>query len=503
MSHRHALNRRTLLRGIGGATLALPWLEAMRSSSAFAATPLTPKRIIIVTYAMGFVSTHWRPSAVGSMFTLPRITEPLAPFRDKMLFVSDVDNEVLNLNKQHPSGHQAKKESVLTGTLMRAAFGGNQSNRVENVIADKTGSAEGGPNNESICSFVGSRIRGSRPLQSVDLGVYPPVAPASSAPQRIPERFPSEYFFEGPAAPVQLHYSPVGAFNTYLSNAKADPAEAAALRRQRVRQKSVLDLVRDDFKTLKSGLNRADQLRLEEHAARIRSIEIDVARPTCNPGGMGPQPFTAQSNLSERAAVMQSILTQAVACDLAPVYRLEFFRINQTVFGIPSVDSAVSQWLAAGKTWHSMVHGEASPVDGKPTRGATPAPFLVDSYRFFVEQFAALADSLSKIPEGTDGRTALDKSLLVLASDFGDGNGHFAKKLGYILGGNLGTAKGGYHFSGMPQNGTFISKTTHNSTHVLNTINRIFALKEQSGAPVGSFGLQGFAQGEGTLPVFS
>ena len=501
------LSRRRFLTGAGGVALALPWLEKLAGPGALAQTAGTPpRRIVVVAYPMGFVRSHWQPSTDGVGFTLPYITAPLEPFRNQLLFVSNVDNAVCNLNSQHAFGHPAKKESVLTGTLMRAAFSGDQSNVMSNVITNQAGSEQGGPNNESICHFIGRSVRGSRPFASVDLAI-------SGDPRDITTPQRSEFFFEAATTPVGMQCNPSRAFATFFANVTTDQQQLAMERRVRERKKSVLDAVRTSYQDLKTGLNAQDRRRLEDHAARVRQIEINVqsascSRPAGNYGTPSPTaPYTPfrQLSMRERANLMVPILTNAMACDLAPVGRLEFIDQQSPYFGVTSVDTARMAWNSAAtpSDWHGMVHGDPSPVDGVPTRGSPPAAYLLDGYRFFYEQLAAVMNGLRSVQEGPDGRTALDNTLVLMVSDYGNGNGHSSNKLGFVLGGNLNGARTNFHFNGRGANEDFYTRTAYNSSQVLHSLLRIFDVRDSGGAPVTQFGLQGFTAGAGTLPVFS
>jgi hypothetical protein len=501
-----SLSRRRFLTGASGAALALPWLEKLHGGRAFAqATTSTPRRLVVLAYPMGFVHSHWAPQGMGSTFTLPYITAPLEPLRSRVLFVSNVDNKATNLNSQHAHGHPAKKESVLTGTLMRTAFSGDQSNVRANVISDRAGSDQGGPNNESVCNYVGTRLRGTRPFASVDLAI--------GGENFDRHDLNSDFFFEGPVTPVKVQANPARAFDRYFANVTGDSAALEAQRRARQRKKSALDAVRESFVELRSGLNPQDRTRLEDHANRLRQVELDMMRASCarpvgNYGTPGPTasyvPFRAMS-MRERSNLMVPLLTNAMACDLAPVGRLEFIDQQGPLFGVASVDAAAQAWRSASNPsdWHGMVHGDPSPVDGVRTRGPTPATYLLDGYRFFVERLVDVMNGLRAINEGPDGRTALDNTMVVLVSDYGDGGGHSSNKLGFILGGNLGGARTNFHFDGRGRDANFYTETAYSSGQVLNTIIRAFDVRTPSGAPAPDFGLQNFPAQSGTLPVFS
>jgi hypothetical protein len=190
-----------------------------------------------------------------------------------------------------------------------------------------------------------------------------------------------------------------------------------------------------------------------------------------------------------------------MGCNLAPIGRMEFIDQHDPLFGIPNVDDEVARWRAAddAAAWHSLVHGDVSPVDGVPTRPNETfpdafSPALLDGYRFFVQQYANLLDELDQIVEGPDGRTALDNSLVVLATDFGNGNGHGCMKMGYIMAGNTGPARRGYHLDCAPGAG-FYSDSMYSVSQLLVSMIQMFCLTNPDGSLVDEFGLQGFSRG--------
>src|SRR6478735_10320048 len=104
-----SLPRRTLLRGMG-ATLALPFLEAMVpafSRRAFAASPVHRFQTFYVPNGMAM--EYWTPKGEGTAFELSPILEPLAPFRDQLLVLSGIKASWNYI-------HAGASGSFLTGT---------------------------------------------------------------------------------------------------------------------------------------------------------------------------------------------------------------------------------------------------------------------------------------------------------------------------------------------------------------------------------------------------
>ena len=495
-----ALHRRRFLQGLGGLTVGLPFLTKLATPEAWAAPPAHPKRLIVLSYPMGTATSEFKPSAPGHAFSLPYVSSPLEPFKSKCLFITGCDMAVTFIQRQHHFGHPGKKEAALTGTLLREAFQGDRSNRLENVVADRDGADRGGPNGPSVCHFIGARLRQPHHrLPSLDLGI-------NGSPRRARDLTPSDFHFEGAQTPVSMQCNPARAlFATFGAEDQGQQAQQA-MRRLRQRNKSVLDAVRASFTDLRQGLDAPDRATLDDHADRIRQIELEVQQAACQapasiPGARSPDapwdPF-AQESMLTLGRLQQRIMAHAIACDLAPVGRLEYFEQQNPRFGLPSVDQAISQWNASNADWHGMVHGDPSPVDGAPTRPRTGAqafaPFLLDGYRFFVQQLAELLDALRAIPEGPDGQTALDHSLVVLVTDYGDGDGHRSAKTNWVLAGHTGGARQGFHLDCAPGKG-FWSASDYNTNHLLVSLIHMFGLRRPDGAEIQEFGLQGFAQG--------
>ena len=82
---KQSLSRRTFLRGLG-ASVALPYLDAMTPAFAAAAPPVT--RVAFVYTANGVIMKDWTPAETGSGFVLPKTLMPLESFRDQTLVVS-------------------------------------------------------------------------------------------------------------------------------------------------------------------------------------------------------------------------------------------------------------------------------------------------------------------------------------------------------------------------------------------------------------------------------
>src|SRR5262245_4677729 len=122
MTGRTVINRRTLLRGLG-ATVALPWLEAMGPLTSWAAetapAKAAPNRMAILYVPNGKNMAHWTPTAEGSDFELPAILEPLAPVKDDLLVLTGLTSDKARAHGDGGGDHARALASFLTGVQPR------------------------------------------------------------------------------------------------------------------------------------------------------------------------------------------------------------------------------------------------------------------------------------------------------------------------------------------------------------------------------------------------
>ena len=82
------LSRRTLLRGLGGVAVGLPFLGAMlRPGRSVAQPSAIPKRLIVVYRGNGVVPERWFASGGETDFTLASSMAPLARHRDDLVIL--------------------------------------------------------------------------------------------------------------------------------------------------------------------------------------------------------------------------------------------------------------------------------------------------------------------------------------------------------------------------------------------------------------------------------
>src|SRR5712672_2857736 len=99
MRYMRSLSRRTFLRGAGGVTIALPFLDEMRTRSVWAAPAPPPARAFNIFLGGGVPLVHQTMGLVGPL-------AQLAPLKDKMAFIRGI---------QGPDGHIVAAGAAFTG----------------------------------------------------------------------------------------------------------------------------------------------------------------------------------------------------------------------------------------------------------------------------------------------------------------------------------------------------------------------------------------------------
>ena len=397
------LSRRTLLRGAGGAALALPFLEMMgRPERSWAAAPagLTaegfPKRFLVWFTPNGTIAENWTPNGSGSNFEFSRILKPLEPFKDKLLIIDGVDQ-----TGSGGDGHQNGMQGMLTGqTLNPGPFGGGD------------GGSAGWANGVSVDQRIAQSIGQTTPFQSLELGVL-----SSSG-----ENNWTRMSLTGPDQPVPPENNPYKAFDRIFSDFSADP-DKAALDNQR--QRVVLSAVSENIRALNKKLGKEDRVRLEQHLELVSDLEARLGRrpsaalDACKVPTMGePVETWPDSNFPTIGKLQMDLMVMALACDLTRVGSLMW---SNSVGGVnmnfvdPSID----------RGHHDYSHDGDSNADSIEK--------LTKINVWYAEQFAYFLGQLDSIAEG-DG-TMLDNTVVFWCNELSRGNSHSRDDSHYVVAG--------------------------------------------------------------------
>ncbi len=399
--------RRALLRGAiagGAVAIGLPWLEIMEPAKRVSAAT-APKRVVFWFTANGSLPSIWTPPADLSIADHP-IHAPLAPLKDKLLFLAGVDQKVAY--QSIGDGHQTGMACLLTNAeiLPGSLF-------CEGECAEGMQQYVGWGGGISIDQHIANKIAETTTTKyrSLELGVQ--VKSASVW---------SRMSYAGPDLPLPPREDPTQNFNDFFSDLGSDPFALEVLKRKR---KSVLDAVGDDYTAFNKRLGKEDRVRLEQHLEAIRKVEKSLDStgqvgeacelPTVDlPGGEFQQndlyPVTGKAQMD--------LLRMALACDMTRVASLQWST---------SVSNTRFTWLPLilGEGHHDLSHyGDDA---------ASAQADIASINRWYTEQFFYLIEAMHNTPEGDS--TLLDNSVVVWVNELGQGNSHTRSGIPFILAG--------------------------------------------------------------------
>jgi hypothetical protein len=434
MKHRR-LNRRTLLRGVAGIGIALPFLEAMRPTVGRAQTA-GPQRFGVFFSANGVIPNAWTPSGGETDFVLGGSLEPLLPYRDDLVILRGIDAESSYMQSGNP--HDLSMGHMLTAIRYRV----NSTGRAGHVI---DGTA-GGP---SIDQAIAEEIGGQTKIRSLELGV--------DSTTTLLEPMVLRMSYGGPDDPRTPLDDPQQVFTRLFGDTDAGEAEINVLLEQR---RSVLDTVLREFDAVDATLGYDDRQRLERHASAVRDLENQLTTDAPTGGGCGtperpeitaelvdciqnehsatPMRAKCLASFADVGKAQMDLMVLAFACDLSRVVSLQWSTAESTT---------THEHVGLSLEHHRMSHDLGSNTNN-----------LIQVDTWYAEQFAYLLSEMKKIDEGEG--TLLDNTLLFWPNELSQGESHSRRDLPYMLagkaGGQLPTGRF-LNFRGEPHNKLFTS----------------------------------------------
>lgn len=395
--YRKRLSRRTFLRGAGAVAIALPFLDEMTTSSAYA-TPPTTLRCFTLFFAHGVPIQVLRNGLTGPL-------APLARIQHRLGIYGGVD-----LHTDSGNGHETGGMSVFCGTQRRSSSASGGAS-IEQVIRAESGAA---PTALPFFNMASYFRRGEvfRHIHSwADDG----------SPTQVPVDQPAEVFRS-------------------LFGARSEPTDGddAARRWQRYRT-SVLDTVLDEYRHLTSDagqLSAPSRERVREHLDRLRELELRLRAPiddACpvpesvtstpplwNEDQSSPpnKPTIVPRRWVEHWELMTDLYALGAHCDLFRFGHVGFQGAAERALmrgpyeydgrGIEFADTTDHH-----EAWHAY------------SGGAVPEDRMAWHLHFILDQSVRFLEKLDDPAYPTEsGRTLLDDSLVVMGTELGDGSRH-------------------------------------------------------------------------------
>jgi hypothetical protein len=412
---RRPLSRRFLLSA-AGASLALPWLESLKGAEERLSSP--PLRLAYIFMPNGVWPDHWTPPGDGEHYELTPHLQPLARHRGEFLLLENLWHK----NTIGRNGHWPKVPAWLSGGFVERTVGSD---------LDSGGT--------SADQLAAQRVGHLTPLPSLELGIDSPRTGIDTAGGGFPRALGSFLSWAGPKSPVPKEIVPQLAFDRLFRNPRARVVSGLNSQHREVIESlqrdetSILDLVLDQAKSLRSNSSTGDQARLDEYFESVRSVErrleasLKPQKRWINQGKLPmdrPRPGIPDNHL-EHVRLMFEILLLAFWTDNTRV----------ATFMMGDAQSAQDYGFLPGVKGN--FHGLSHHRDIPETRAMYEAII-----NWHMEQFAWFLDRMRSLDEG--GTSLLDNSMILFGSSLKCGNRHEVEDLPLILAGRgKGTLKPG------------------------------------------------------------
>jgi hypothetical protein len=405
------VSRREALKGVG-ATIALPFLDAMVPVARSRMTPRVPVRLVcmeMVHGAAGCAETGakrnlWAPAAVGRDFDLTGTSlESLAPYRDHLTIVSDTDvanAEPFDL-REIGGDHFRSSAVFLTQSHPKRTEGPD----VEAGV--------------SLDQLHAQRFGQDTPLPSMQLSIEP-VNQGGGCAYGYSCVYVDTISWASATRPLPMTNDPRVVFEQMFNVLKTTRGDL-----------SILDWVTASAGRLRSRLGQGDRARLDEFLDSVREIErriqaVERYNRSGEPREFPEAPAGVPDSFSDHVKLMFDLQLLAFTSDIT---RVTAFKLGRD---------------ASNRTYpESGFDGAFHPASHHGGREARVRDFAkLNTYH--VGLVAYFLDKLKRTLDGD--QPLLHNALLFYGSPMGDSHLHNHKRVPFFLAGHAGGAlKAGRH----------------------------------------------------------
>ncbi|HVY40941.1 MAG TPA: DUF1552 domain-containing protein [Polyangia bacterium] len=434
--------RRQFLIGAGGVTLGLPILDAFVPKRARAATP---PFLGIICSANGVVQAKsgeaeaWWPTKAGALTSAAmladkpaRATGELSDYADRLLLVKGVGHPLANTGCNHASACA----QILTGTAKINGTGSqatSSSASVDTVIAKAINPAGVDP----LFLHAGMYSAGG---SGFNIPSY--ISYISGGQQR-----------PGIDSPLKAYQRMTGTLGT-TSTSASDPVA--------LRTKSVNDLLRAEISALRARpeLSSDDQMRLDQHLATIRDIEIKISNVTLPPAkisqmtAVDPAPYATENH-----EVIQTLHMDLMVFALSSGYtRVAVLQVGDRE------DDHVYDINGTSVQFHTASHRT---LPNSYTLCQSIDRIQINHFKYFLDQLSAVSTATGPL---------LDQGVAVNTNQLSTGPDHGFKPLPFLM---AGTA------SGFLKKGQYIDVGSVTTAVMLNTLAKAVGVTTSMGGQSG------------------
>lgn len=413
------LNRRALLKG-AGVSLALPWMESMSLAGVTRGTEL-PKRLACVMFPYGVALPNdgdparqwgWFPTGEGKDYQLTNVLQPLAPLMGDVSIFSGLSHP----NCRSMNGHD-------TGDTFLTA----------NKLAEGTYR-----NTVSLDQFVAGHLGEDTRMGSLTLSTDGGIGPRTRS---------TTLSYTEKGQPIPALAEPKLIFQRLFGQDDASKSDRAKLQNSG----SILDLVLEDAGSLRKTLGTADQQKLDEFQTSVREVEqrvkraqdwLDVPLPKVDASGLA-----LDSNPDAPRDYIGAMFDLMFLAFQTDITRTVAYQVGS--YG-PTLARTFPGCLGLEANWHSLAH----------KAGKKGGPEAIGKFdQFLAQNLARFLTRLKNTPEGEEGASMLDRTLVLYGSS--NSRTHVNRNYPLLLagGGKLGMKHNQYlKFSeDVPMSNLFVS----------------------------------------------
>ena len=386
-----------MLRGLGGVSLGLPWLDAMAAPARLAARP--PVRFAALYMPNGVNVNAWAPLGSGRDYALSPTLAPLADLKDRVVVMSNLWNEAT----KGGDGHYVKEAAILTCRTIKKTPGADIANGV------------------SVDQLCAKKSAALTPLPSLELGVAP-VAIGVDAVVGYTRIYGSHIAWSNPTTPLARELNPRSVYERLYRAASGQDAGSAKL------DGLLLDRVLDDANQLRAQVGVQDRVRIDEYLSVMRSLEERVDRAADSAqGAWKPRAAIDMKNAPAEQPRGHAEHVRLMMDMIATAFQTDTTRVATFMFGNSVSDISFRFLEGVSSSHHETSHHQKDPEKLRQYA-------LINKWH--VEQFAYLCRKLKGMREGESN--VLDNSMILFASALSDGNRHSPHNLPLVLAGKGG-----------------------------------------------------------------
>ena len=421
-------SRRDFIRHLGVSAAAANFAFSLPSLCHAAATGRRKQRVVFLFSPNGVIPDQFWPSQAGGFDQdgksqkLKRILEPLEPFKDQLLTIKGIGNQLKGDGDSHMRGIGC----LLTGAEL---FPGD----IQGGSATPAGWSMGISLDQHLKGKLQAHQETRTRFGSLEFGVM------------VPDRADTwtRWSYAGPNQPIAPISDPYQMFDKLYGQTQ-----------NREMLASVLDDLSGDFQKLEAMASPQDRQMLRQHVGMVRAVEKELqqeiahAKKESKAGHAVPQllPNVASENdnMPQISRMQSDLLVNSFAADFTRVATIQMTN---------SVGNARMRWLDINEGHHAISH--------EPDNNEKAQEKLVRINHWYAEQVAYLAKRLQETPEpGGDGNL-LDHTTIIWTNELGKGNSHTRSDIPFVLvGGGLGFKMGrALEFNDQPHNRFLLNVT--------------------------------------------